>query len=501
MMLYEPFITQEQKAVIEANKDLLVIAGPGTGKTYTLLLKIKTLLENGLPPEKILILTFSLKTCQELRERLSRLGIKEAKVDTFHGLAYDLYRDFYQKEPRLIDEKEKTSLLKKLFSGERNLLKNSDQKIQYFDYLEKNGLIDFDLLLNKAISLINPENLREYYLFLDEFQDLSPEILDFLKSFKEATWILFGDPNQSIYGFRGVNLAKIQNFLQTHKPHLQILTLTESFRCKEEILKRANQFKASPWKIPPFRSKHSGGIIQGFIFPNTYEEKDFLVNLVQNILGGTQLERARHTTFAPSDIFILSRIKRVSEPLIEAFQKEGIPVALPEEEAQKLKDEINQIVERIKVFKEPLPEIINDVSPFLKNIFQNWRGLLERDQEKFLFYLKGLSSEDLIFPKLEGVNFLTIHASKGLEAEVVILYGGEEGLIPFTLFRDYDLDEEKRILYVALTRAKGSFYFTATQKRKIFHYELTQGLSGWLKTLPYKEFPKRPPKPKQIDLF
>lgn len=500
-MLYEPSITHEQKAIIEAKEDLLVIAGPGTGKTSTLLLKIKTLLEKGHPPEKILILTFSLKTSRELSERLSRLGIKEAKVDTFHGLAYDLYRDYYQKDPKLIEEREKISLLKKLFPKEKNPLRKYINKIKYFDYLEKNGLLDFDLLLNKATSLINPENLRGYYLFLDEFQDLSPEILAFLKPFKEATWILFGDPNQSIYGFRGVDLAKIQNFLQTYKPYLQILTLTESFRCKEEILKRANQFKSSPWEIPSFRTKHSGGMLQGFIFPNTFEEKDFLLNWVQTLLGGTQLERARLSSFAPSDIFVLSRIKRVSEPLIEAFQREGIPVALPEEEAQKLKEEINQLVEGTEIFKEPLPKIINEVSPFLKNIFQNLMDLIKNDQEKFLFYLKGLSSEDLIFPKLEGVNFLTIHASKGLEAEVVILYGAEKGLIPCTLFNDYDLAEEKRILYVALTRAKDSFYFTASEKRKIFQYELTQGLSDWLKPLPYQKFQKRPQKPKQIGLF
>ncbi|MGB9761042.1 MAG: 3'-5' exonuclease, partial [Caldimicrobium thiodismutans] len=109
--------------------------------------------------------------------------------------------------------------------------------------------------------------------------------------------------------------------------------------------------------------------------------------------------------------------------------------------------------------------------------------------------------EDLTFPKLEGINFLTIHASKGLEAEVVILYGAEEGLIPFTLFNDYDFEEEKRILYVAITRAKNHFYFTATKNRKVFNFELQKGLSTWLKELPYKEFQKKPQRPKQRGLF
>ncbi len=500
-MPFEADITQEQKAVLEAKGDIIVVAGPGTGKTFTLLLKLRDLLEQGISPERILILTFSLKTSLELKERLSRLRIFGPKIDTFHGLAYDLYRELYQKEPVLIEERDKISLLKKLFPGEKNPLKRDAQRLQYLNYLEKNGLLDFDLLLKKTSSCVEQGAFRGYYLFIDEFQDLSPEILEFLEPFKESTWILFGDPNQSIYGFKGVDLERIQRFLKRYKPALKTLSLTHSFRCKEEIVKRANQFKASPWEIPDFKTDQPGGLVQGFLFPDTYEEKDFLINLVQNILGGTSLERARPSEISPSDIFILTRIKRITEPLHEAFQKAGLPVALPEEEAQILKEEIGQFIERVKVAKNPLPKAMEEVSPLLKNILQNWRELFERDAEKFIFYLEGLSSEDLIFPKLEGINFLTIHASKGLEAEVVILYGADEGLIPFTLLKDYNLLEEKRILYVALTRAKTNFYFTASKERRVFNYTLNRGLSPWLKDLPCKEFRKRPPQPKQRSLF
>ncbi len=500
-MFFETTLTEEQRKILESRGDLLVIAGPGTGKTFTLLKKIKTLLELGTPPQKIYLLTFSLKTSQELKEKLIKLGIKGVKVDTFHGLAYDLYREYYQKEPPLINEKEKLSILKKLFPKEKNPLKDPLKKNQYFLYLKNNKLLDFDLLLKEVSSFLKPEIFLYHYLLIDEFQDLSSDILEFLEPFNKATWILFGDPNQSIYGFRGVDLEKIKAFLLVQKPEIQILSLRESFRCAEEIIKAANNFRASPWQIPELKTKKSGGTIQGFLFSDSLEERNFLVNLIGNLLGGTSLERARPSQISPSDIFILSRIKKIYEPLIEDLQKEGIPIALPEEEALNLKEEISQIIEKIRVFKSPLQRIFNEASPSLKNYLSNLKDLFNEDHQKLLFYLENISLEDLTFPKLEGINFLTIHASKGLEAEIVILYGAEEKIIPFTLFNDYDLEEEKRILYVALTRAKNQFYFTASKRRKIFHFELTQGLTDWLKIFPCKEFQKKPQKPKQIGFF
>ncbi|MFN4132534.1 MAG: 3'-5' exonuclease, partial [Caldimicrobium sp.] len=108
---------------------------------------------------------------------------------------------------------------------------------------------------------------------------------------------------------------------------------------------------------------------------------------------------------------------------------------------------------------------------------------------------------ELIFPSVEGINFLTIHASKGLEAKVVILYGAEEDLIPLKIFKDCNLDEEKRLLYVAITRSKREFYFTASNERKVYNMVLNKGISSWLRIFPFKTFTPSPPKPKQKVLF
>jgi len=135
-------LTEEQKKIIFEEGDLIVIAGPGTGKTYTLVNKIKYLLENNNTPEKILVLTFSLKTSQELKVRLEREKLNFIKVDTFHGLAYDLWRNYFDKHPPLISEKEKIKILKNIFPKIKNPLKDEKNKEVYFKYLKsKNYLI------------------------------------------------------------------------------------------------------------------------------------------------------------------------------------------------------------------------------------------------------------------------------------------------------------------------------------------------------------------------
>lgn len=492
-------LTSEQKEILNYNGDLLVLAGPGTGKTLTILHKIKYLLERGVPQEKIFLLTFSLKICQELREKLNSLGIKGIKVDTFHGLAYDLYREYYQREPVLISEVEKEHLLKKLSLKKKDLLLPHNQK-KYFEYLEQLNLLDFDLLLLK-VSTLKFKNFQGYHLIIDEFQDLSPEMLEFLKLFKEATFSLFGDPHQSIYAFRGVKLEAIKAFLDTYKPNIKIMSLRQSFRCPQEILDGASLFKNSPWETPNFISLTRGGTIQGFLFPNLFEEKTFLVSWISNLLGGISLERASTKGLPPSEIFILSRIKKIFEPLKDGLQKEGIPIAMPEEEALILKEKLLLFAEKIKSQKQAFEKLIIELPSFLGNLVMNWYELFFRDKDKLIAYLQAIPPYELIFPSVEGINFLTIHASKGLEAKVVILYGAEEDLIPLKIFKDCNLDEEKRLLYVAITRSKREFYFIASNERKVYNMVLNKGISSWLRIFPFKTFTPSPPKPKQKVLF
>ncbi len=492
-------LTEEQKGILNSEGDLLVIAGPGTGKTYTLIAKVKSLLEK-VNPEKILILTYSVKTSQELKNRLKNAGLSEVKVDTFHGLAYDLWREHFQKTPNLISEKDRSSIIKKLFGKVKNPLKNPENKKVYFDYLTKYSLLDFELLLYQ-VSKFKHLDFKNYYIIIDEFQDLSSDILNFIKIFKDAFFILFGDPNQSIYSFKGVDLYKLYNFWETFKPGIKVLSLSLSFRCPEKILKHAEAFKNAPWKVPPYQAVKKEGSIQGFLFENTYEEADFLVRLIKNLLGGLQLEEQKHETVAPKDIFVIARIRNLLIPLKENLQKAGIPVNLAEEEANESWERLQDFKETLKTNLVPLEECIKILDPDVKNFIENLWELSFNDKEKFLAYLTSLNPSEFLNINKEGVNFLSIHASKGLEAEYIILVGAETGLIPLKLFKDTLEEEEKRLVYVALTRTKNTFYFTATKNRKIFNFTLNKGLSTYFKNFPLKVFKAKPKKPKQTGLF
>ena len=494
-------LTEEQKQIILEENDLVVIAGPGTGKTYTLINKIKYLLENkNVLPEKILVLTYSVKTSQELKSRLDKEKLHSIKVDTFHGFAYDLWKDYFNKPPFLISEKEKIKILKSIFPKIKNPLKDKKNKELYFKYLKSKNLLDFELLLYEVSKLPLPE-FKDYYLIIDEFQDLSPEILNFLIPFQKANFILFGDPNQSIYSFKGVKLETLYEFWKKFKPHMKTLSLTLSFRCPEKILKFTENFKNAPWNVPSYKSLKENGIVQGFLFPNTFEESDFVINLVKNLLGGLQLEHQKYQSVAPKDIFILSRIKNVFLPLKNKFLKEGIPVNFAEEDALISFEKIVNFLNLIETSIVPIDELIKNSDLEIKNFLENLWALAGYDKEKFINYLKILEPSDFINPHKEGVNFLSIHASKGLEAEYVILIGTESGLIPLKIFEDTLETEEKRLVYVALTRAKKGFYFTATKERKIFNFTLNKGLSFYFKDFPLKIFSSKPKKPKQTGLF
>lgn len=493
-------LTDEQKAILQNKGNLLVVAGPGTGKTFTLIKKIKHLLENSdLPSDKILVLTYSLKTCKELKSKFNKEGLSEIKVDTFHGYAYDLWKEVYNTDPPLITEVEKKEILSKLFGRIKNPLINQQNKRLYFEYLKKNKLLDFELLLTEVAQFKNFK-FKDYTILIDEFQDLSEDILTFIQLFKEASFILFGDPNQSIYKFKGCDLQKTFSFVHKFLPDLKILSLSKSFRCPEEILRYAERFKTSPWKISSFQTEKKGGVFQGFLSQNISQEMEFLIDFVKNLLGGLQLENQRSFSLSPKDVLILSRIKEVFYPLKEAFIKAGIPVNSVETEAEEAFKVIQDFIEKLKTDYFSPETLLQQIKPSLKPFLQNLWDLSFHDKGKFISYLLTLNPVEIINTEKEGINFMSIHASKGLEAEVVILLGCEEGLIPLTLFKDCDLEEEKRLIYVALTRAKQRFYFSITKERKIFRYILRE-VSSY-----FKEFPIRILKPKtktfkQANLF
>ncbi|OAG28483.1 ATP-dependent helicase [Thermodesulfatator autotrophicus] len=494
-----------QEQAVRAEGNTLVVAGPGAGKTRVLLAKALHLFEKGVPPQKIFILTFTIKTAQELKKKAADLGLKGVKIDTFHALAYELLKAKGIR-PRIASEKELKPIIKKL-SGKLSLspqkfvkgLEKGHQELVsiWQEALKVNDLYDFSLLLRETKGhFLEQENV---HLLIDEFQDLNAELIQFLKTFNQAEFFLVGDPAQAIYGFRGACPQIVKEFVDYLS--LRVYFLRKSYRVPKNILSFAERLRETEgFPVKPLESTQNGGKLLGFPFARPFNEAKGVAQLVGELLGGLQMEVSRQG-LAPVEIAILSRVRAILKPIKEAFLAAGIPFQIPSEN---LNEEISMISRLTDLAKKAAS--LKDLEPFLvespsyvKDAYSKSEGL-----EDFLFHLEMLKTLANISLKKDGVPLLTIHEAKGLEFKVVILVGAQEGLIPFTLLDDYDLGEEKRLAYVALTRAQETFYFTWVKTgRSLYGRKLSGKVSPFLKPLPLAEKTqnKTKSKPRQKKLF
>jgi len=510
-------LTQEQYQAAQNPGHTLVVAGPGTGKTRTLLARALHLLEEGLPSERIILLTFTLKTAQELRERLKTLGAK-IRVETFHSLAYDLCREKGLR-PRILEEKEREGLIRELLKEKglnpREVRKVAEafslapegkslpQKWQelyklYQKVLKSEGLWDYERLLSESTG--HSLEQEPLHLLIDEFQDLSPGLVRFIKGFRRACFFLVGDPAQAIYGFRGGTPEVGQQFV-SELPQTKILALTKSFRLPEKILSLAESLRLDPFGTPTLKAVQKGGIIKGHVFREAKDEAKGVARLVGELLGGLQMEAAS-LGLSPGEIAILTRVRAILPPVYEALKQGGVPVRDQGAEGATRLEEISKILEKGRDFKD-LTQVeiyLDDLSSSLREQVKSIL-LCSRDVEEFIFRLSLLKITDLIAKDKDAVSLLTIHEAKGLEFQAVILIGAEEGLLPFTLMPEVNREEEKRLAYVAVTRSAQRFYFTLAQRRFLFGKKLNGRVSPYFASCPFEKSPSKVRQPRQKGLF
>ncbi|GAA8185650.1 ATP-dependent helicase [Helicobacter pylori] len=263
----------------------LVIASAGTGKTSTIVGRILYLLDNGIKPEEILLLTFTNKASNEMIARVAKYSKLSSKIEagTFHAVAYrylkEHYPDLSLKQPKELrkllesivdtknaltddDKKPYTSQhLYALYSLYTNALKQEDfsawlshknpEHTPYAAFYEnildefentkkKHNYIDYNdlLLLFKQAMLERPSPYKE--VLCDEFQDTNPLQESILDAINPPSLFCVGDYDQSIYAFNGADISIISNFTQKYK-NAQVFTLTKNYRSSKEILDLANQ--------------------------------------------------------------------------------------------------------------------------------------------------------------------------------------------------------------------------------------------------------------------
>ncbi|GAA9115615.1 ATP-dependent helicase [Helicobacter pylori] len=263
----------------------LVIASAGTGKTSTIVGRILHLLDNGIKPEEILLLTFTNKASNEMIARVAKYSQSSSKIEagTFHAVAYRYLKEHYPnlslKQPKELkkllesivdtknaltddDKKPYTSQhLYALYSLYTNALKQEDfsawlsnknpEHTPYAAFYEnildefentkkKHNYIDYNdlLLLFKQAMLERPSPYKE--VLCDEFQDTNPLQESILDAINPPSLFCVGDYDQSIYAFNGADISIISNFTQKYK-NARVFTLTKNYRSSKEILDLANQ--------------------------------------------------------------------------------------------------------------------------------------------------------------------------------------------------------------------------------------------------------------------
>lgn len=530
----------QKKAAAHEKKPAIVIAGPGTGKTRVLTQRIANLLhENIAKPDEILALTFTNKAAKEMRQRLDDLPEKEKTKDieiaTFHAFGLKWLRNNNIIHTGIIDDQDKLVILKKLnpeiqkrdlsklirkFShikttGTPDTGENvMEHYLEYEDYLQENGLLDFDDLLVRPVREMkkNPELLektRTHYkwILVDECQDINGiqyEILKLLAPGRESNIFMIGDPNQAIYGFRGADSSLIHNFYKDYEP--ERYHLNTSYRCSEKIVQASGDILECD--KPILAGVNPGVKLHIVRNQSGASEAEYVARKIEEMMGGLRFFSMDSSVSSGqkfenidslSDFAVLCRTSRQMEAFEKAFNDHSIPFQRTGEEPWIKAEPFKSIIYILKDIYLPENPVVKD---FLSEkeiqypanlekennpefIIRNLAKQLKTDvtwyhMERIIKEMKQYDSvpafleavtlgvpADYHIDKAEKVSLMTIHASKGLEFRCVFVVGVEDGLLPYSLFetRVADVKEEERLLYVAMTRSKEHLYLTHATRR------------------------------------
>ncbi len=364
--------------------NILVNAGPGTGKTRVLTARIAWLLEQGTDTHDLLAITFTNKAASEMAERMKVACPEEGvKITTFHSWAYDLLRKKHplDRTPVVITEDEQKRLFREaahsigLKGDTRPLFQRLQFLKQFFpidlqdeaedlrlawqhyqNSLAAHNLYDFDDLIISAIAILEEErgrdpNFRPYrHILIDEFQDVSPAQyrLCQLLAGPGCCIMAIGDPHQSIYGFRGSNPALMEKFMQDFSPCTRISLIT-AYRCGQNLLDAARvvlREKSAPRLI-------SANTIPGSItfkqFKGPSQEATWIAKTIDRLSGGVSFESLNQGSATGqelrslSDIAILFRINSLGEILAKELAKMGIPYQVSPKSHHSSDENLNKI--------------------------------------------------------------------------------------------------------------------------------------------------------------
>ncbi len=576
---------EQDNAICQLQGPVVVLAGPGTGKTFTLIRKIIYLIkEKDFADNEILAITFTNKAAEEIRTRLEKEAIHDVIISTFHGFALKiLHKNNFNRE--IFDENDCRIILKEVLKelninlnikdlynrisiikgNQSNLEKEPDEfkrvfeiyqaKLDYYKGMDYEDIIVYCYrLLKKFPDLLNKYKSLFKYILVDEFQDVNYSEYALIKLLSNEGKNLFviGDPDQSIYKFRGADPDLIFKLMDDFINHKKII-LRKNYRNAELIIKAGIDVIKSSSKVLKKYSDtdiliKSDVKIELIKAPSRLSAGIQIAKTITNYIGGMIMTDAdiigagRDLTF--KDFAVLVRTTSQLKQLEETILYEGIPYKLVGDKSildNKLVRFIINIIRfkvepynnfrlfniietpyfnipdetikmlRLKLLSNPDCDLSGELKKFknqnenLKTFYNVLNSKIDKNSTpseflnnfQFSFFkekefepfihlssnfkrIKDLlrvvligSEQDIELYKenlnklknIETISLLTMHSAKGLEFPVVFLYEPVEGVMPF-LKKDSNLEEERRLFYVGLTRAKEKLFLVAPGKRQ-----------------------------------
>jgi DNA helicase-2/ATP-dependent DNA helicase PcrA len=365
-----------------------LVAGAGSGKTTTLIQTVAAGIEAGFDAKKICLITFTRKAAGEMFERMTAKNLNAGYVGTMHALGWRLLRNIPGFNKRILLHKDKiiNEILRADFKHYshipadvvvrgRVLKEDECNRLlhSYAMYKIKNNFIDLDDLILEATRILktNPGMFPYSCVLVDEFQDTSPDQMDFIKSMPFTKLFVVGDDWQSIYRFRGADVSIALNFSKTFEG-VQRLFLTDNFRSQRHIVTLGNK---------------------AIKLSKSYIRKKLKAHKQKSLRPICHI--ARQTNNA-DDIASIWKLY-----LEKYFAKSKY---------------------------KPLTVLVR--TNYIRKIVESSAP--------------------------ENVSVMTIHSSKGMEFDNVLIFGIADNVFPH---RWNDYNEEVRLLYVAITRAKNCLEF------------------------------------------
>lgn len=627
---------QQQEAVKATDGPLLIMAGAGSGKTRVLTHRIAYLMvEKQVAPWNILAITFTNKAAREMKERVQAIlggAAEDIWISTFHSMCVrilrrDIDRLGFNRNFSILDTTDQLSVIKNILkeknidpkkfdprsilgtiSSAKNELQTpeeyektaggmyeqivSDVYKLYQKRLRKNQALDFDDLIMITIQLFKrvPEVLEFYqrkfqYIHVDEYQDTNRAqyILVKLLASRFKNLCVVGDSDQSIYRWRGADIANILSFEKDYK-NAKVILLEQNYRSTQRILKAANQVIQNNMNRKAknlWTENDEGNKIFYYRADSESGEAQFVAGKIRELVNGGKRSY--------KDIAILYRTNAQSRVMEEVLLKSNINYQIVGGIKFYDRKEIKDILAYLRVIANPdddisLTRIINvpkrgigatsidkianyaiaqDLSIFqalqeveqiglsakitnslreFRDLIHNWdqmqdylsvTELVENVLEK-TGYLEALKTEKTLesqsrienieeflsvtqnfekanddkslvafltdlalvadIDKLEedendknnAVVLMTLHSAKGLEFPVVFLMGLEEGVFPHSrsLMEEAEMEEERRLAYVGITRAEEELYISNAQMRTLYGRTSMNPVSRFIAEIP-----------------